>query len=124
MSTILIIDDDEAVRTGVRRLLERIGHEVVEAVDGRDALRIAGETDLDLVVTDVNMPEMDGIEVIMALSQRESSVPIIAISGGGKMPKELLLHSAGLLGAVTTLAKPFELVEIQRAVEDALALRA
>jgi DNA-binding NtrC family response regulator len=123
VATILVIDDDDAVRGGVRRLLERSGHVTIEAAEGRKALLLCEAVDVDLVITDLNMPEMDGIEVIMALAERRPGLPVIAISGGGKIPKELLLHSAGLLGAVTTLAKPFELLEIRDVVEKALASR-
>jgi FixJ family two-component response regulator len=66
---------------------------------------------------------MDGIEVIIALSEKMPGLPVIAISGGGKVPKELLLVSANLLGAVTTLSKPFEVAELIAAVELALASR-
>ena len=123
MATILVIDDDEAVRAGVRRLLERSGHATIEAAEGRKALRLCEAVEVDIVITDLNMPEMDGIEVIMALAERHPGLPVIAISGGGKVPKELLLHGAGLLGAVTTLGKPFELVKTQDAVDTALASR-
>jgi len=121
MATILVIDDEAQVRTTMRRVLERYGHEVVEAADGRQALQAIVGTPCDLVITDINMPEMDGIEVIMALSERQPGLPIIAISGGGRLPKDLLLTSADMLGAVTTLAKPFEVPDMIAAVERALA---
>lgn len=124
MANILLVDDDAAVRKTVRLLLERATHTVVEAADGRGALSCLGTAHFDLVVTDLNMPEMDGIEVLMALRARGVGVPVVAISGGGRMPKELLLKSAGALGAVTTLAKPFALSELRSAVEEALASRA
>ncbi len=119
MATILVIDDESAVRDTMRRLLERYGHEVREAANGREALKAA--PDYDLVITDINMPEMDGIEVIMALTDRRPGLPVIAISGGGRLPKDLLLSSADMLGAVTTLPKPFDLSELIEAVDRALA---
>ena len=121
MATILVIDDETAVRDTVRRLLERQGHEVREAANGREALRASA--DYDLVITDINMPEMDGIEVIMTLAERQPGLPVIAISGGGRLPKDLLLSSADMLGAVTTLPKPFDLTELIGAVDRALASR-
>lgn len=123
MAGILVIDDDDQVRTSLRRVLERAGHEVVEAADGKTAVALVSERPCDLVITDINMPEMDGIEVIMALAGRRPGLPVIAISGGGKVPKELLLSSAGLLGAVTTLSKPFEMEELIEAVNQALVPR-
>ena len=94
---------------------------MAEAADGRQALRAVLSRGCDLVITDINMPEMDGIEVIMALSERRPGLPIIAISGGGRLPKDLLLTSADMLGAVTTLAKPFDIPDLIAAVERALA---
>ena len=119
MAIILVIDDEKAVRDTMRRLLERQGHEVREAANGREALKAA--PDYDLVITDINMPEMDGIEVIMALAERRPGLPVIAISGGGRLPKDLLLSSADMLGAVQTLPKPFDLSELNEAVDRALA---
>lgn len=121
MARILVIDDDPQIRTSIRRVLEREGHEVLEAEDGRQAIALVGRQTCDLVITDINMPEMDGIEVIMALAENRPGLPVIAVSGGGKLPKELLLSSAGVLGAVTTLGKPFDIAELVAAVRGALA---
>ncbi len=120
MAHILLIDDDAGVRAGVGRFLQMQGHEVTEAADGAEAMRKARGLAVNLVVTDINMPDMDGIEVILELSKTQPGLPVIAISGGGRVPKELLLSSASLLGAVRTLAKPFELDELRLAVEAAL----
>lgn len=123
MPSILIIDDERDVRATIRRVLERADYRVLEAGDGREALEVASSTPCDLVITDINMPEMDGIEVIMTLAEKTPGLPVIAISGGGKLPKELLLASADLLGAVTTLSKPFEISELLDAVRTALESR-
>ena len=120
MSRILVIDDDNDVREGVARMLAHMGHDVVQAADGRQAMVLFEADPPDLVITDINMPEMDGIEVINQLRQMKAGVPIIAMSGGGRMPKEILLSSAGLLGAVGTLEKPFLMAELMSAVEGAL----
>lgn len=122
MAHILLIDDEPSVRAGVGRYLRMRGHEVTEAADGAAALRLAASRRPDLVITDINMPEMDGIEVIMAVSKGTPGLPVIAISGGGRMPKELLLQSAEVLGAMTTLQKPFDLEELDEAVTRALAV--
>lgn len=121
MALILVIDDEVAIRRGVVAYLGRLGHEVTEATNGEDAVRLATEKRFDLVITDVNMPKMDGIEVINELRRAASTTPVIVISGGGIYPKELLLGSARALGAVSTLAKPFELEQLKLAVETALA---
>ena len=121
MARILVIDDDDEVRRGVVRMLDRMGHDVEQAADGRQAMVLFEADAPDLVITDINMPEMDGIEVINQLRQMQAGVPIIAMSGGGRMPKEILLSSAGLLGAVGTLEKPFLMADLTSAVEEALA---
>ncbi len=121
MARILVIDDDRNVREAVASYLSRLGHEVREAQDGRRGLKAIAEGDIDLVISDINMPEMDGIEVINALREAATGAPLIAMSGGGLYPKELLLDSAQMLGAVSTLPKPFQLEDLRRAVEAALS---
>jgi DNA-binding response OmpR family regulator len=120
MARVMVVDDDAGIRAGVARYLRTQRHEVFEACGGGEALRLAASMQVDLVITDINMPDTDGIEVIMRLAEARAGLPVIAISGGGLMSKELLLASAGLLGAVRTLAKPFELCELRNAVDEAL----
>ena len=120
MARVLVIEDDPAVRSLVARMLERVGHEVVSTSDGREALRTFEQDPADLVITDINMPGMDGIEVISAFRALSAGVPIIAISGGGLMPKEVLLSSASALGAVEVVSKPFEVTQLVGAVDRAL----
>jgi YesN/AraC family two-component response regulator len=91
------------------------------AADGKGAMTVLAETSVDLVVTDINMPDMDGIEIIMALQEAASSVSVIAMSGGGLFDKEMLLDSAGALGAVVTLEKPFEPTLLQATIASVLA---
>ena len=120
MARILLIDDEEVVRRGMGRTLRTLGHDVVEVANGRDGLRALQEGGIDLVVTDINMPDTDGIEVIMAIRQSGVPTPVIAMSGGGKVPKDVLLDSAELLGAVACLAKPFELAELRAILDEVL----
>ena len=121
MPRILVIDDDRAVRENVAMYLRRLGHEVLEASDGLRGFEILAGPAVDLVVTDINMPDMDGIEVIDRLREATDGCPVIAISGGGLFAKDLLLENAAMLGAVSTLAKPFDLNDLRAAVEAALA---
>jgi two-component system response regulator (stage 0 sporulation protein F) len=121
MARVMVVDDDSGIRAGMARYLRMQGHEVIEAGGGGEALRLAAHVEVDLVITDINMPDVDGIEVIMKLTEARAGLPVIAISGGGLMPKDLLLASADLLGAVRTLSKPFDLSDLRRAVDDALA---
>ena len=121
MARILVIEDDRTLRESITAYLTRLGHDVREAQDGRRAMRALEAGAVDLVITDINMPEMDGIEVINALRDAAAGAPVIAMSGGGLYAKELLLDSAHMLGAVSTLAKPFELEDLRRAVDAALS---
>jgi DNA-binding response OmpR family regulator len=120
LARILIIDDDDAIRRPMKVLLERAGHEVVQAADGQEGLRLWREREADLVITDIHMPEKDGIETILELHALRRTVPIIAISGGDQTRRLDLLASAVMLGAVSTLPKPFTLAELLAAVERAL----
>ncbi|MEQ1855333.1 MAG: response regulator [Longimicrobiales bacterium] len=120
MATILVIDDERALRESIARYLRRLGHEVLEAPDGRTGLGTIAASAVDLVITDLRMPEMDGIELIQALRRAGFRAPVIAMSGGGLYPHEVLLDNAKLLGAMSTLGKPFELDQLRQSVEQAL----
>lgn len=122
MARILVIEDEESVLSLVTRILVSAGHEVDGARDGQEGMRLFEESAPDVVLTDINMPGMDGMEVIKAMRSARAEVPIVAISGGGMMPKELLLGSASLLGAVAVVAKPFEIADLLDAVDRALGL--
>lgn len=122
MALILVLDDEAPLRSAVRRILERAGHEVLEASDGRQGLALANERYPDLVITDILMPGVDGIELILELREHRPDTLIIAISGGGDLvPSERLLSDAHALGAITALPKPFEVPEVLSAVGSALA---
>jgi len=118
MARILVIDDDELLRRTIRVVLERAGHEVLEASEGSMGLRLYWEQAPDLVLTDLFMPERDGLEVIRALRNELPQPPIVAMSGGGLGGYDVLEVAAGL-GAVRTLRKPFalqDLLDIVRSV--------
>ena len=120
MAHILVIDDDAAVRWIIRRAVQADGHVVTEAINGTDGLRRFAQAPADLVITDILMPEGEGIETIIALRRGHPRLPIIAISGGSPITeRDGLLVSADLLGATEVLAKPFE-VERLRATVNAL----
>jgi CheY-like chemotaxis protein len=107
MARILVIDDDDLVRRTLRGILERADHSVTEAADGVDGLAQATRSRPDLILTDILMPNQDGIEFIMALRQADPKVRIIAMSGGGSFLPDQLLVMAKELGADECLAKPF-----------------
>lgn len=120
MAKILIIDDEESTRIMLRRLLEREGHTVFAAEDGKAGLRMFQETGCDLVVTDILMPEKDGLELILTLRNQNPAVKIVAMSGGGKTGALDFLSLAKTFGAVATLSKPIEKEALRNAVNEAL----
>jgi CheY-like chemotaxis protein len=117
---ILVVDDDPGIRKTLEIGLRKAGYEVLPARDGAEAMRLWQEGGADLIITDLNMPDKNGLEVIMELRAFSRSTPIIAISGGGRTQQLGLLDDAKLLGAVRTIAKPFSLVEMLAAVEQEL----
>jgi CheY-like chemotaxis protein len=104
MTDILVIDDDEQVRRVIVRILAAAGHVVREAADGRAGLRLFRAMRPRLVITDLVMPEQEGIETIRTMSREAPEIPILAISGAAG---PLYLPMATSLGATATLAKPF-----------------
>ena len=85
MARILLIDDDDSVRRALRLTLTEFGHTVIEARDGQEGLKLFPQANADLVITDIVMPEKDGIEVLIELRKKQPPVNIIAISGGGRL---------------------------------------
>ena len=120
MATILVVDDDEAFRSVLRRTLVRAGYNVREAADGAAALKSLTDTTVELVITDIIMPNMEGIETIRALRRAYPHLSIIAMSGGGRMKPEGYLEVAKAFGAECILSKPFDNAQLFAAVEEAL----
>lgn len=124
MAKILIVDDDTAVQATIRLLLERAGHSVVTAGDGRKGLALFEAGDFDLLFLDIFMPGMDGFETMRMVHHLRPLVPIIVISGRpiasdeGSAPDFLTM--AIKLGAVSSLQKPFKPTALLAAVADAM----
>lgn len=116
MARILIIDDDGQVRKMLRLTLTASGFDVVEAQDGKEALKIFCQDPMDLVITDLIMPAKEGIETVFEFRKNFPKVPIIAISGGGRIDPDDYLVLAQKLGAQITLEKPFSRKDIIDAV--------
>jgi CheY-like chemotaxis protein len=108
MARILVIDDDRKLRDVISRALERAGHNVFEADDGDAGVRLYREHGADVIITDIFMPERDGLETIQQLRREYSGVKIIAISGGDRTQRFDLRQDAEILGASRTLLKPFD----------------
>ena len=120
MATILIADDDPIVREFAGEMLRSTGHAAVMAEDGLEVLGLLNALPVDLLVTDMLMPNMDGIEVIMEARTAYPSLKIIAISGGGSVGADYILHTARMLGADVTLKKPLRLETFIEAIDDLL----
>jgi DNA-binding response OmpR family regulator len=121
MSRILVIDDDHLVRFTIRTALEQAGHAVVEAEDGARGLSAFDAGPFDLVITDLLMPEKEGVETVREIRQRSSAVKILAVSGGGMMKMLDYLTMAEAFGADRSLAKPFTSRQLVQIVSELLA---
>lgn len=117
---ILVIDDEEPVRLVIGGVLRQAGYEVQCAADGRSGLELSKTQNFDLLITDLFMPERDGLETIMALRRGHAPLKIIAISGFVQTLGEDYLKIARHLGADLTLSKPFSRTELMEAVEKLL----
>lgn len=123
MAEILIIDDETEILRVLRRGLEGAGHRVKEAQNGKEALRVFAGSPPDVVISDIYMPDMDGIELLIRLKERFPEARFVAMSGGGFIEKERVLGAASMLGAEGVLEKPFSLEEVLAAVETCLRPR-
>jgi CheY-like chemotaxis protein len=120
--SILIVDDEEAIRELLVKFFKPSGNPVSCAANGFEALRILEKQDFDLVITDVLMPEMDGIELIPRIRKRRPQAYILAMSGGGhSFMGDYCVKLAASLGAHAVIMKPFNLAEMQDAIDRAFS---
>ena len=120
MAHILIIDDDALVRKILRQALEREGYKIVDASNGEEGISLQRREMADLIITDIVMPEKEGIETIMELKKEFPDVKIIAISGGGVGASDNYLAMAKKFGANFTFSKPVEIKALVDAVREIL----
>ena len=118
---ILVIDDDDVFRDMLAKTLSRLGHSTIEARDGVEGLSLFAKDRIDLVVTDLIMPEKEGIETIIEIRRRDPKAKIIAMSGGGRGAASDYLSFALSLGAAATLEKPFALEALQATIAKVMA---
>jgi two-component system response regulator MprA len=133
MSRILVIDDEPSVRRALRRVLEKFGHEIEEAGDGAAGAIVCANMKPDLVITDVIMPKMNGIDATRIIREANPNVRILAISGGGNFEAQsykpdaittsAYLAAAEGAGADSVMTKPFERAELMERVDALLALK-
>jgi DNA-binding NtrC family response regulator len=119
--SILVVEDEEGVRIVVRAALEQVGYRVTTAANGVEATRLLEDEHFGLVLTDVLMPDKDGIEIISDLRREYPELPVIAMSGGGRLPRDGYLAIARHLGAHAILEKPFTVDELLATVDRLLA---
>ena len=118
---ILLIDDHADFLLMLSVLLERNGYSVITAANGKEGLREAHSNDLDLIITDILMPEQDGLELMTALRSENNETPIIATSGGEKIDLGVCPHTAKLMGAKRIFEKPFDNKEFLSAVDEVIS---
>lgn len=121
MARILVVDDETGIITVLKEMLLRLGYEVLTAGGGNEALEKLSIGGIDLVITDIVMPDIDGLELISNIQSLYPRIKVIAISGGGAQDgPETYLHDAKELGAARCLTKPFMLKELANMVKDLL----
>ena len=118
MARILIIEDDNEVREYLENVLARAGYEVCSAANGQEGVEFFANQATELVITDIIMPEKDGIEMVVHVKDHHPEVKIIAMSAPSN---EVFLDTASKLGAARVFEKPLDLAELVSAVEEVLA---
>ena len=106
MAKVLLVEDDELVRYALTELLQEAGHQVFARENGFKLLEFLSDNAVDVVVTDIVMPEVDGMEVITLLRKKYPELPVIALSGGGRISGADYLQMAEMIGAKRTIPKP------------------
>lgn len=117
---ILVVDDEPTMRQLLQHTLETAGHHVACAGGGRSASQLMRQQPFDLVITDILMPEQDGLELITELRRKHPEMRIVAMSGGGLIDAKLYLQSAKGLGAAALLKKPFNRDQLLETVDRVL----
>ena len=120
MQRILIIDDDHHILLMIKKMLERAGFEVDLASNGDEGLKLFKKLSVDLVITDIIMPEKEGLETIREMKRLRSDLKIIAMSGGGKVSSDNYLNTAKIFGATKIMTKPFTQNQMVSAVRELL----
>jgi two-component system cell cycle response regulator CpdR len=121
MSKVLIIDDEPYILLMLKKMLEKAGYEVDLASNGKEGMDLFAKASADLVITDIIMPDKEGLEIIMEMKKQRPNLKIIAISGGGRISPESYLECAAHFGASRVFQKPFKQKELVSAVNELIA---
>ena len=116
---IMIVDDQYGIRILLNEVLQKEGYETFQAANGAQALEIAKNNKLDLVLLDMKIPGMDGIEILKRLKEYDSSIAVIIMTAYGELD---MIQKANDLGALSHFAKPFDIVDIRNTVKKYLPL--
>jgi YesN/AraC family two-component response regulator len=120
MTKILIIDDEPYILLMLKKMLERAGYQVDLASNGREGMALFEKDSADLVITDIIMPDKEGLELIIEMKKKSPELKIIAMSGGGRISPESYLECARHFGAEKVFQKPFKQKELVTAVRELL----
>lgn len=115
---ILIVDDEEIILIGIKAIIEKHSHQVDMATNGARGIELLSQKSYDVLITDIIMPEMDGLELIHYAKQRCPNIRIIAMSGGGRISDEDHLKKAKELGCDFIIEKPFPSIELIKAIQE------
>src|SRR5512133_2921951 len=116
MAKVLVFDDEPAILLMIKKMLEKAGHQVEVALNGKEGMELFEKNKPDLLITDIIMPEKEGLETIFELRRKYPELKIIAISGGGRIGPDGYLPGAKLLGANMVFQKPLDQKEFLKAV--------
>jgi CheY-like chemotaxis protein len=123
-ATILLVDDEELLRAGVQEMLEMSGYAVITATNGQEAMACLKQHAIDLVITDLVMPKMDGVDFVEQLRQTWPDVPVIVVSGSTRnIMQRYGIESIQVPGADASLSKPFKGVDLMSQIKELLGSR-
>jgi len=117
MPTVMIVDDEELIRNMIRKSLIRTGYEVIEAVNGKEAMELVANHKIDLVIADLVMPEKGGLELIMELNNNYPNIKKIAISGKIPVENESISGLTDEFGVEAVFSKPFEIFDLLKVIK-------
>ncbi len=120
MKKILVVDDDDLIRDLIYEILEPNGFQVILADNGNKALAILDSEEVDLIITDIIMPDKEGIETIIDIKKKLPKAKIIAMSGGGQLDANSYLNIAKRLGVKATISKPFDPAKLLQTIQQVL----
>mgnify|MGYP006280527557 CR=1 FL=1 len=121
MQKILIIDDEPHILMMLKKMMEKAGYDIDLASNGDEGMKLFQKSPSDLVITDIIMPEKEGLETIREMKRIQPELKIIAMSGGGKISAENYLETASIFGANRVIQKPFTQKEMVTAVNELMA---